>query len=110
MIRKRTLLALAALQISLAPSAVAATPSNAAKRLVFVAERTTAGPSSFSMEFTAKWHRPSGAFFGDLGVHQDRGVIRSMQPDGMTSFGYADHLRRPGHLDLHSHDCHVLLR
>jgi hypothetical protein len=88
--KKRTLLALTALLVSVAPTAVAATSKSVSKHFAFVAERTTAGPTSFSMDFSGRWRRGSGAFFGDLGVHQDRGVIRSMQPDGMTSFGYAD--------------------
>ena len=42
------------------------------------------------MAFTARWRRGTGAFFGDLGVHADQGRVSSVQPDGMTSFGYSD--------------------
>jgi hypothetical protein len=64
--------------------------SNLVRPVIFVAERTTAGPTSFSLDFTGRWHRGSGAFFGDLGIHQEHGTVQSVQPDGMTSFGYAD--------------------
>lgn len=58
--------------------------------VTLVADRTTAGPTSFNVGFGLSWHQGGGGFFGDLGVRTAGSRVHEMLPDGMTSFGYGE--------------------